>query len=75
VIDDSPMARHFSDAVPGLIYAQSYEDTASEYAIMVRKGNSDLRGQVNSGLEIVEQEGKLAKLLEHWFGTTDSLIV
>ena len=47
VIDDSPMALHYSRAIPGLKYAYRFEGTEGEYAVMIRRGNTSLRDEIN----------------------------
>jgi ABC-type amino acid transport substrate-binding protein len=74
VVDDSPIARYFSRVKPGLVYKTSYAGTEAEYAMAVRKGNEDLRVQINEQLAKLEAEGRLADFRRRWFGTSNFLI-
>jgi polar amino acid transport system substrate-binding protein len=74
VIDDSPIALHFAQAVPGLRYAGPFEGTTGEYAVMLRKGNAKLRERINSALESMESDGALPALRKTWFKTDSTLI-
>ena len=68
IIDDSPIARYFSQSVAGLQFAGVLEGTEGAYAIMVRKGNTGLRTEINRALEDMENDGTQQRLLSRWFG-------
>jgi ABC-type amino acid transport substrate-binding protein len=74
VVDDSPIALHFSRAVPGLDYAGPFDGTAGEYAVMLRQGNTELRDRINLALGEMESDGSLAALRTFWFQTEDTVI-
>jgi polar amino acid transport system substrate-binding protein len=75
VVDDSPIALHFAKAVPGLRYAGPFEDTSGEYAVMLRKGDAELRERINTALGSMEADGTLPALRKTWFNTESLLIV
>ena len=68
IIDDSPIARYFSRSVAGLQFAGVLERTKGAYAIMVRKGNTGLRAEINRALEDMENDRTQQRLLSKWFG-------
>lgn len=74
VIDDSPIAIHFSRSYPGLRYACSFEGTEGEYAVMVGRGNRQLLDQINATLAQLEADGILPDLRRTWFASADLLI-
>jgi ABC-type amino acid transport substrate-binding protein len=74
VIDDSPIARHFSAAKRGLVYVTSYEGTEAEYAIAVRKGHDQLRLRINAELVKLEADGTLGTFRRRWFGTPNFFV-
>jgi ABC-type amino acid transport substrate-binding protein len=74
VIDDSPIAMHFSRAVPGLRYAGAFDHTECAYAVMVRRGDTRLREQINETLAQLEGEGILPGMRKVWFGSESLLI-
>jgi polar amino acid transport system substrate-binding protein len=74
VIDDSPIALFFSRAVPGLEYAYSFDGTEGEYAIMIRRGNTQLREQINATLVHLEADGTLPRLRDLWFGSENLFV-
>jgi polar amino acid transport system substrate-binding protein len=74
VIDDSPIARYFSHAIPGLRYAYHFERTDCEYAVMTRLGNTALRDQINVTLAQMEFDGTLPCLRRIWFGSENLFI-
>ncbi|MGB6870106.1 MAG: ABC transporter substrate-binding protein [Acidobacteriaceae bacterium] len=74
VVDDSPIARYFSSLKSGLRYITSYAGTEAEYAIAVRKGNDELRLQINAQIAKLEAEGTLEDFRRRWFGTSNFLI-
>jgi polar amino acid transport system substrate-binding protein len=67
VIDDSPIARHFSRTVAELVYVGVLPGTEGAYAIMVRQGNDELRTRINNALGQKEAEGTLTDLRDQWF--------
>lgn len=69
VIDDSPIAKYFSQSVAGLQFAGVLQGTEGAYAIMVRKGNNKLRAEVNRVLGDIEKDGTQQRLRCKWFGT------
>jgi polar amino acid transport system substrate-binding protein len=74
VVDDSPIALHFAQAVPGLRYAGPFEGTTGEYAVMIRKGDAELRERINVALGSMESNGTLPALRGSWFKTDNMLI-
>jgi ABC-type amino acid transport substrate-binding protein len=60
VIDDSPIAQHFSRVIPGLKYVCHFEGTGGEYAVMTRRGNTPLRDQINGMIAQMEFDGTLS---------------
>ncbi|MGA8619839.1 MAG: ABC transporter substrate-binding protein [Candidatus Sulfotelmatobacter sp.] len=68
IIDDSAIARYFSQSVAGLQFAGVLEGTEGAYAIMVRKGNTELRAEINRALEDMENDGTQQRILSKWFG-------
>lgn len=68
VIDDSPIAKYFSHSVAGLQFTGVLPGTEAAYAIMVRKGNDDLRAEINRALGEMENDGTRQTLFVRWFG-------
>ncbi len=68
VIDDSPIAKWFSRSVSGLQFAGTLHGTEATYGIMVRKGNDELRTELNSVLEQITNDGTLRSLVRKWLG-------
>lgn len=69
LVDDSPIALHFSRTTPGLRYHGPLNDTSAAYAIMLRPDNQDLLGEINLVLSQLEADGSLPTLRQQWFGT------
>lgn len=69
VIDDSPIAKYFSQSVTGLQFAGVLKGTEGAYAIMVRKGNNTLRAEINEALGDMEKDGTQQRIRFKWFGT------
>ena len=67
VIDDSPIARHFSRTAADLVYVGVLPGTEGAYAIMVRQGNDELRTHINNALDQKEADGTLTDLRAQWF--------
>jgi polar amino acid transport system substrate-binding protein len=74
VIDDSPIALHYSRAIPGLKYAYRFEGTEGEYTVMIRRGNTSLRDQINVRLAEMEFDGTLPSLRRNWFNSENLFI-
>ncbi len=72
IIDDSPIAAHFARNIPRLRYAGALPDTDGAYAIMVRKGNTELVNAINEMLAAMDRDGTLAILRARWFNTETS---
>ena len=72
IIDDSAIARYFCQSVAGLQFAGVLEGTEGAYAIMVRKGNAELRAEINGALADMEKDGTRQRLLSKWFGDAPS---
>ena len=68
VIDDSPIAKYFSQFVAGLQFAGILKGTEGAYAIMVRKGNNTLRTAIDRALGEMEKDGTQKRLFFKWFG-------
>lgn len=67
IIDDSPIARYFSQTHNDLVFDGILPDSAGTYAIMVCKENADLRERVDAVLRDMECDGTLAELRLKWF--------
>ena len=67
IIDDSPIARHFSRAHSQLRFGDILPDSQGAYAIMVRKGEDALRERINIVLNDMERDGTLRDLRQKWF--------
>lgn len=68
VIDDSPIAKWLSHSVLGIQFAGVLPGTEAAYAILIRKGNNELRSEINKVLEHMETDGTRATLFLKWFG-------
>ena len=68
IVDDSPIAKYFSHSVAGLQFTGVLPGTEAAYAIMVCKGNNELRAEINRVLEEMENDGTQQTLLFSWFG-------
>ncbi len=68
VVDDSPIAQWFVSSTPGLRLATTIAGTDSQYAIMFRKGNDELREAVNKTLKQIKADGSYDKFYQKWFG-------
>jgi polar amino acid transport system substrate-binding protein len=68
LVDDSPIASWFSQHVPGLRLAATISGTGAGYAIMVRKGNTGLRDELNATLAAMREDGTLERLRTRWMG-------
>ena len=73
IIDDSPIAAHFAGNIPGLRYVGPLPNTDGAYAIMVRKGNTELVNAINEILAAMDRDGTLATLRARWFNTEISI--
>ena len=62
IIDDSPIAKYFSQFVAGLQFTGVLPGTEGAYAIMVRKGNNKLRAAINRALGDMEKDGTQHRL-------------
>lgn len=73
----------FADAPPLHYYANTYkeqklrviEDNASpkdHYALAVTKGNTELLGKLNRGLEQIKADGTYDKIYQKWFSTSQN---
>jgi ABC-type amino acid transport substrate-binding protein len=74
VIDDSPIARHFSQTMPELKYGGTFDGTEAGYAVMTRAGNTALRDQISSTISSLEGDGTLPSLRRRWFGSENLLV-
>ena len=68
VIDDSPIAKYFSQTLAGLQFAGELKGTEGAYAIMVRKGNNKLLAEINKALVNMGKDGTQERLRFKWFG-------
>lgn len=73
VIDDSPIAKYFSQFVAGLQFAGVLPGTEAAYAMMVRKGDNKLRAEINRALGDIEKDGTQRRFLAKWFGDAPSM--
>lgn len=67
VIDDSPIAMHFAEALHGLQVLNALPGTDAQYALVLRKGNTALLDQVNTALRTLQSEGTWNQLYRRWF--------
>lgn len=72
VIDDSPIATYYAHKIPGLRYVGELQNTDGAYAIMVRKGNTELVSAINEKLAEMDRDGTLAELHARWFNIDTS---
>lgn len=68
-IDDSPIAQWFVRSIPELKIATLIPDTNSQYAIMFRKGNDNLRRAINEALHQMRADGWYDNFYQKWFGS------
>jgi ABC-type amino acid transport substrate-binding protein len=61
-------------AAPGLEYAYSFDGTEGEYAIMIRRGNTQLGERINATLVHLEADGTLPRLRSLWFGSENLFV-
>jgi ABC-type amino acid transport substrate-binding protein len=66
VVDDSPIAAHFSHAVEGLQFAGALPNTDGAYGIMIRKGNVALLDTLNAALAALDADGTMERLRARW---------
>jgi ABC-type amino acid transport substrate-binding protein len=67
VIDDAPIALHFSHAIDGLNYRGPLDGTDADYATMTALHNVRLREQINATLQTMESDGRLSDMRTLWF--------
>jgi ABC-type amino acid transport substrate-binding protein len=67
VIDDSPIGMHFAAALAGIEVFRSFPDTAAQYALLLRKGNTTLLREVNAALRQIRSDGTWDLLSRRWF--------
>jgi len=67
VIDDSPIAGAFARSSPYLTVSFFFPGTKSEYAIALKKGNTELRNSLNTALNEIKISGHWQKLYDKWF--------
>jgi heme-degrading monooxygenase HmoA len=71
VVDDRPIGGFFARMLPGLRLAQTIAGTESAYALMLAKGNDQLREAVNEALRELREDGTHERLVRRWFGRAD----
>ena len=67
VVDDSPIAKGFVSITTGLKLATLIAGTDSRYAIILRKGNGELRTAINKALAQIRADGSYMKFHSKWF--------
>jgi polar amino acid transport system substrate-binding protein len=67
VIDDSPIGMHFAATLIGIEVFRSFPDTAAQYALLLRKGNTTLLREVNTALRQIRSDGTWDMLSRRWF--------
>jgi glutamine transport system substrate-binding protein len=67
IIDDSPIAKYFSQCVAGLQFGGVLQGTEAAYGIMVRKGNNKLRAEINRALGDMEKDRTQQAFFSRWF--------
>jgi glutamine transport system substrate-binding protein len=68
IIDDSPIAKYFSQSVAGLQFSGVLQGTEAAYAIMVRKGNNKLQAEISRAVRDLKKDGTQRTLFLRWFG-------
>ena len=68
IVDDSPIAQWFVRSTPELKMITTIAGTDSQYAVMFRKGNDELREVFNKVLVQIEADGSYDKFYQRWFG-------
>jgi ABC-type amino acid transport substrate-binding protein len=66
VVDDSPIAQYFSTVVRGLHACGVVVGSDARYAIMVRKGNNELRNAIDAVIDEMESDGTLGAFADRW---------
>lgn len=66
VVVDMPVAEAYLRRVPGLKIG-SEAMSREEYGIAVRKGNAELLGKINAGLDAIRESGEFDDITEKWF--------
>lgn len=67
VINDKPVTQAYIDKQPDKIKIVGDVMNAEAYAIAVQKGNSELLGKINTGLQNLKDNGKFDEIFNKWF--------
>jgi polar amino acid transport system substrate-binding protein len=65
-VDDLPIGAYFANSSPGLAVATTLPDTESEYGLVMRKGDEDLRMTIDGTLADLCADGTYRKLYDAW---------
>lgn len=72
VVTDRPVNEYFLSSQKNDDYVEINEFAESaQFGIAVKKGNSDLLGQLNDGLKKIRENGVFAEIHKKWFGTEE----
>ena len=72
VILDLPVANSYIKQHPGTVKKVGKVMDAESYGFAVKKGNTELRNQINEGLKNVKKDGTYKKLYKKWFESDSS---
>jgi ABC-type amino acid transport substrate-binding protein len=67
LINDLPVTKAYMDAKPGTIDIVGDVLKAESYAFAVQKGNAELLGKINAGLQNLKDNGTFDKIYAKWF--------
>lgn len=67
LVDDSPIAGGFLQKYPDLKIGLFIPNTNSNYAIAMKKGDVQLKGQINVVLQKMKKDGLYDELFKKWF--------
>lgn len=70
VIDDSPIAFGFTTQNSEIMIAELIPETPSQYAIIIKKENVDLKIKIDNMIDKMEENGFLNKNRTKWFNET-----
>jgi ABC-type amino acid transport substrate-binding protein len=74
VVDDSPIAQYFSTVGRGLHACGVVVGSDARYAIMVRKGNNELRNAIDAVIDEMESDGTLRAFADRWLPQPSALL-
>ncbi|HXL55549.1 MAG TPA: transporter substrate-binding domain-containing protein, partial [Chitinophagaceae bacterium] len=67
LIDDTPIAGAFVQKISKLKVCMFLPNSQSHYAIALKKGNIDLKKQINKVLSVLKQNGRYNAIYNRWF--------